>query len=206
MISEGYVPNNLCSCCSPPPPRPQSRSGLLGGSPLGHQGGDSYRSDVPVGELCYWERLSGFGGDILEDVITNDAVDGPAQVLVEIDPTDAGLPLRTERIGVTTGSNFRTEIAYNCYETGTAPRMKKLLALSAVGVLAFAACGDDDDDGGSDTTDVETITSDVTEESVVSEESEVVEGTTVESEVTEESVVTEESIVVETEAGVGTEG
>ncbi len=75
--------------------------------------------------------------------------------------------------------------------------MKKLLALSAVGVLAFAACGDDDDDGGSDTTEVETITSDVTEESVVSEESEVVEGTTVESEVTEESVVTEESIVVE---------
>ena len=80
--------------------------------------------------------------------------------------------------------------------------MKKLLALSAVGVLAFAACGDDDDDGGSDTTEVETITSEVTEESVVSEESEVVEGTTVESEVTEESVVTEESIVVETEAGV----
>ena len=76
--------------------------------------------------------------------------------------------------------------------------MKKLLALSAVGVLAFAACGDDDDDGGSDTTEVETITSEVTEESVVSEESEVVEGTTVESEVTEESVVTEESIVVET--------
>ena len=50
----------------------------------------TYRSDVPAGELCYWERLSGFGGDILEDVITNDAVDGPAQVLVEIDPTDAG--------------------------------------------------------------------------------------------------------------------
>ena len=99
----------------------------------------------------------------------------------------------------------RTEIAYNCYKVGTAPPMKKLLVLSAVGVLAFAACGDDDDDG-SDTTEVETITSEVTEESVVSEESEVVEGTTVESEVTEESVVTEESIVVETEAGVGTEG
>ena len=177
----------------------------------------TYRSDVPVDELCYWERLSGFGGDILEDVITNDAVDGPAQVLVEIDPTDAGYlrglwhvdegQLRTPSGSESlTGSNFRTEIAYNCYETGTAPRMKKLLALSAVGVLAFAACGDDDDDGGSDTTEVETITSDVTEESVVSEESEVVEGTTVESEVTEESVVTEESIVVETEAGVGTEG
>ena len=30
--------------------------------------------------------------------------------------------------------------------------MKKLLALSAVGVLAFAACGDDDDDDGGDTT------------------------------------------------------
>ena len=51
---------------------------------------------------------------------------------------------------------------------------------------------------------METVTSDVTEESVVSEDSEVVEGTTVESVV--ESVVTEDSVVVETEAGVGTEG
>ena len=64
--------------------------------------------------------------------------------------------------------------------------MKKLLALSAVGVLAFAACGDDDDDGGSDTTDIVTEESEVTEESVVTEESEV-EETTVESVVTEES-------------------
>lgn len=50
----------------------------------------TYRSDVPDGELCYWERLSGFGGDILEDVITNDLIEGPQQVLVEIAATDAG--------------------------------------------------------------------------------------------------------------------
>jgi hypothetical protein len=50
----------------------------------------TYRSDVPAGDFCYWERLSGFGGDILEDVITNDAVEGPQQVIVEIAPTDAG--------------------------------------------------------------------------------------------------------------------
>ena len=36
--------------------------------------------------------------------------------------------------------------------------MKKLLALSAVGVLAFAACGDDDDDDGGDTTVPEAVT------------------------------------------------
>ena len=82
--------------------------------------------------------------------------------------------------------------------------MKKLLALSAVGVLALSACGDDDDDDGGDTTDVEAITSEVTETSVVSQDSEVVEGTTVESEV--EVTEVEESVVVATEAGVGTEG
>ena len=50
----------------------------------------TYRSDVPAGELCYWERLSGFGGDITVDVITNDLVGGPQQVLVEIAPSEAG--------------------------------------------------------------------------------------------------------------------
>jgi hypothetical protein len=50
----------------------------------------TYRSDVPAGELCYWERLSGFGGDILEDVITNDLVEGPQQAIVEIQESDAG--------------------------------------------------------------------------------------------------------------------
>ena len=36
--------------------------------------------------------------------------------------------------------------------------MKKLLALSAVAVLGFAACGDDDDDDGGDTTVPEAVT------------------------------------------------
>ena len=40
--------------------------------------------------------------------------------------------------------------------------MKKLLALSAVGVLAFAACGDDDDDGG-DTTIPGAVVPDITD-------------------------------------------
>ena len=66
--------------------------------------------------------------------------------------------------------------------SGYSAPMKKLLALSAVGVLALAACGDDDDDDGGDTTDVEVVaTEEVTEESVVTDESEVVTETAVES-------------------------
>ena len=84
--------------------------------------------------------------------------------------------------------------ACNCYKVGTLPPMKKLLALSAVGVLALAACGDDDDDGGSDTTDVEVVaTEEVTEESIVTEESDVVTETAVESVVEVTDTTTEES-------------
>ena len=38
---------------------------------------------------CYWERLSGFGGDILRDVIANGGVEGGRQ-LVTIQASDAG--------------------------------------------------------------------------------------------------------------------
>ena len=103
----------------------------------------------------------------------------------------------------------RHQNARNCYKTGTVPPMRKLFALGAVAlpvaVLGLAACGDDDD-GGSDTTEVQTITSEVTELSVVPVEETVVEGTTVESEVQVVETSTEESLVVETEAGVGTGG
>ena len=85
--------------------------------------------------------------------------------------------------------------------------MRKLFALSAVALpvaaLGLAACGDDDD-GGSNTTEVQTITSEVTESSVVTNESEAVVGTAVESVV--QSEVPAESVVVATEAGVGTTG
>jgi hypothetical protein len=38
---------------------------------------------------CYWERLSGFSGES-EDIIANDFIAEPGQVVVEIAPTDAG--------------------------------------------------------------------------------------------------------------------
>ena len=38
--------------------------------------------------MCYWERLSGFGGDIIKDVIVNEVTDHPT--IVTISPTDKG--------------------------------------------------------------------------------------------------------------------
>ena len=85
----------------------------------------------------------------------------------------------------------------------TRRRARGGLAAVCVGVLAFAtACGDDDD--SPDDTEVEVVTSDVTQTSVVTVESEVTLGTVVTSEVevTESTVVTSE--VVSTEPGVTT--
>ena len=38
--------------------------------------------------MCYWERLSGFGGSILEDIIANELTSHPT--IVTIFPTDNG--------------------------------------------------------------------------------------------------------------------
>ena len=43
----------------------------------------------PADTGCYWERLSGFGGE-LDDVIANDFVSGTDSVLVQIQGTDVG--------------------------------------------------------------------------------------------------------------------
>lgn len=45
----------------------------------------NYRA--PGGDLCYWARVSGFGGT-LGEIIANDNVTGAA--IVSIDPSDAG--------------------------------------------------------------------------------------------------------------------
>jgi hypothetical protein len=72
-----------------------------GGAPLptsfgpgGHEvGGDivagTYVAFVPAGGTCYWERVSGFSGELADSIVTGSA-EGGALVIVEIDPTDAG--------------------------------------------------------------------------------------------------------------------
>ncbi len=47
----------------------------------------TWRSTPNSGEFCYWERLSGFGGD-LGDIITNDFTDVTS--IVQVDPGDIG--------------------------------------------------------------------------------------------------------------------
>jgi hypothetical protein len=39
-------------------------------------------------DMCYWERLKGFGGSILEDIIANELTSHPT--IVTISPTDKG--------------------------------------------------------------------------------------------------------------------
>jgi hypothetical protein len=91
----------------------------------------------------------------------------------------------------------------NMNHSMTRRRARSGIAAMCVGLLAFAtACGDDDDDTP-DGTEVDVVTSDVTETSEVTVESEVTLGTTVTSEVEVTEVETSE--VVSTEPGVTTE-
>ena len=46
--------------------------------------------EVDAGDGCYWERLSGFGGRGIDDVLANDFVSGGGRQLVEIAPDDVG--------------------------------------------------------------------------------------------------------------------
>jgi hypothetical protein len=48
----------------------------------------TYKTTVPSGDACYWERLSGFSGEFA-DTITNDYVTS-GQVIVAISSSDAG--------------------------------------------------------------------------------------------------------------------
>lgn len=62
--------------------------------PGGHEvGGDivagTYVAFVPAGSTCYWERVSGFSGELEESIATGNAGSGEL-VIVQIDPTDAG--------------------------------------------------------------------------------------------------------------------
>ena len=62
--------------------------------PGGHEvGGDivagTYVAFVPAGGTCYWERVSGFSGELSDSIATGSA-GGGALVIVWIDPTDAG--------------------------------------------------------------------------------------------------------------------
>ena len=45
---------------------------------------------VDAGDGCYWERLSGFGGSVIDDVLANDFVSGGGRQLVEIERSDVG--------------------------------------------------------------------------------------------------------------------
>ena len=45
---------------------------------------------VDAGDGCYWERLSGFGGSVIDDVLANDFVSGGGRQLVEIVRSDVG--------------------------------------------------------------------------------------------------------------------
>ena len=50
----------------------------------------TYGATVPADSSgCYWERTSGFSGE-LADVIANDSAEAGEQVVVAIDPTDLG--------------------------------------------------------------------------------------------------------------------
>ena len=98
------------------------------------------------------------------DSVTIDVAAATAAGLrpVLLDPYDdhVGAPFERIRDGRRPARIAREtveQIACNCYKVGTLQPMKKLLALSAVGVLAFAACGDDDDDDGGDTTVPEAV-------------------------------------------------
>lgn len=54
----------------------------------------TFRTVVPTNSRnCYWERLSGFSGD-LDDILANDNNDPGAQVIVEISPSDVGFTSR----------------------------------------------------------------------------------------------------------------
>jgi hypothetical protein len=48
-----------------------------------------YAARVPDGETCYWERVSGFDGE-LSDSIANGSAETGQLVVVVIEPTDAG--------------------------------------------------------------------------------------------------------------------
>jgi hypothetical protein len=48
----------------------------------------TYRANAKMG--CYWERLRGFSGDTLTDVISNNVSGSDGPVTVTIKPTDKG--------------------------------------------------------------------------------------------------------------------
>jgi hypothetical protein len=79
-----------------------------------------------------------------------------------------------------------------------------LAAVGAVAVLTLGACTDDDD--SPDDVDVDPVTSEVTESSMVTDDSEVTIGTTLTSEVEVTETITDVSEVVLTEPGVTSDG
>ncbi len=69
-----------------------------------------------AGDLCYWERLSGFGNDI-DDIIANDL--GSGRQIIEIAPTDVGF--HTSDCGEWTKINSSPTPAPTLVSTATRP-------------------------------------------------------------------------------------
>jgi hypothetical protein len=69
------------------PPTTAAPAGFGDGTHVVGQDIDPGRYSAPGGEFCYWERLSGFSGE-LDDIIANGLSEGP--VVIEIGSGDAG--------------------------------------------------------------------------------------------------------------------
>ena len=78
-----------------------------------------YEADAADG--CYWERLSGFGGSVVDDVLDNDFVSGGGRQLVEIGRGDVGFSTNENcgtwrAVGNATGVRLRDATAFEAIE------------------------------------------------------------------------------------------